>query len=357
LANSLYVLNYNTTFPGNQSLPFVPSTVQGAVLRYNGFVENFIRTNPQFNSANLQSNGGHSNYHSLQVQTTVRPTYGLSLEGSYTWSKDLGVGTAGFTDPRNQAADYTLLGSNRAHVFNSYGTFNLPIGPGKLVGGHSSGWLARVIEDWQASWILNLSSGGPATITAANMLYGRGVPDQVRPFDFNAAKGVRWGFYPSATGQVYGSYFEPNSFKSVTDPQCATVAANIRTLCTLQAVADARTDQIILQNPLPGTRGNVGLNTLEYAGTWRADMAIGKSFRIRENLRGTIRMDARNVFNHPMPGVYGVGFGSSPLVGGSNLNINSSDPFGFVPTKGAAIPNSPDFQDSRQFELKVRLDF
>ena len=44
-------------------------------------------------------------------------------------------------------------------------------------------------------------------------------------------------------------------------------------------------------------------------------------------------------------------------VGGSNLNINSSDAFGYIPTKGAAIPNSPDFQDARQFELKVRLDF
>ena len=45
------------------------------------------------------------------------------------------------------------------------------------------------------------------------------------------------------------------------------------------------------------------------------------------------------------------------LDGGSILNINSADPFGFVPTKGASIPNSPDFQDARQFELKVRLDF
>ena len=357
LANSLYILNYNTAFQGNQSLPFIPSTVQGEVLRHNGFAENFIRTNPQFNSASLRSNGAHSNYHSLQVQTTVRPTYGVSLEASYTWSKDLGVGNAGFTDARNQAADYTLINTNRAHVFNSYGTFNLPIGPGKMLARNSSGLRARVIENWQASWIVNLSSGAPATVTGQSMLYGRGTPDQVRPYDFNASKGVRWGYFPTATGQVYGSYFEPDAFKTVPDPQCASVAASIQSLCTLQAVADVKTGQVILQNPLPATRGNVGLNTLEYAGTWRADMAISKLFRIRENLRATIRMDARNVFNHPQPGVYGVGFGSAPLVGGSILNINSSDPFGYIPTKGAAIPNSPDFADARQFELKVRLDF
>ena len=64
-------------------------------------------------------------------------------------------------------------------------------------------------------------------------------------------------------------------------------------------MADAKSGQVILQNPLPGTRGNMGLNTLEYAGTWRADMAIAKAFRIRESLRGTIRLDARNIFNHP----------------------------------------------------------
>src|SRR5207237_9138288 len=34
LANTLSSLNYNAALPGNQSLPFVPSTVQGAVLRY-----------------------------------------------------------------------------------------------------------------------------------------------------------------------------------------------------------------------------------------------------------------------------------------------------------------------------------
>src|SRR5207249_300047 len=143
LADSLYILNYNTAFLGNQSLPFIPSTVRGEVLRRNGFAENFIRTNPQFAGASLRSNGGMANYHSLQLQTTVRPTYGISLEGSYTWSKDLGVGNAGFTDPRNQAADYTLTNTNRAHVFNSYGTFDLPLGPGKLLGRKSTGWLAR----------------------------------------------------------------------------------------------------------------------------------------------------------------------------------------------------------------------
>src|SRR5207247_7767461 len=150
-ATSLSTLNYSTVNAGNQNLPFVPYGVSGSVLRHNGFPENFITTNPQFSSATYQTNGAHSNYHSLQVQGTLRPTYGLNLQGSYTWSKNLGVGTGGdlvgnrvFTDPRNQASDYTLLTTHRTHEVRTYGSFDLPVGPGQLVGSNTSGMLARV---------------------------------------------------------------------------------------------------------------------------------------------------------------------------------------------------------------------
>jgi hypothetical protein len=44
-----------------------------------------------------------------------------------------------------------------------------------------------------------------------------------------------------------------------------------------------------------------------------------------------------------MPGVYGVGFGSAPLVGGSILNINSNDRFRLHTHEGApSIPDSSD---------------
>ena len=109
------------------------------MLRLNGFPENFILTNPQFGcsvgctpgAATLLTNGAHSNYHSLQVLATFRNIGGFNFQTSYTWSKELGVGTAGFTDPRNQDADYTLLRTNRTHVVRTFGSFDLPVGPGK----------------------------------------------------------------------------------------------------------------------------------------------------------------------------------------------------------------------------------
>src|SRR5204862_5097819 len=133
----------------------IPSSVaglQGSVLRYSGlFPENFIATNPQFSAATLSNNMGHNNYHSVQVQYTLRPTYGLSYQGTFTWSKNMGLpGT--FTNPVDRHRDYTLVGGNRKFEFRNKGTYALPIGPNKLLlvnssGGHPRGW-----ERLQLSW-------------------------------------------------------------------------------------------------------------------------------------------------------------------------------------------------------------
>jgi hypothetical protein len=360
LAGQLSQLNYNSTYPGNENLPPVGPGVNGAVLSYNGFSENFILTNPQFGcsigcrsgGAMLNTNGAHSNYHSLQALVNLKNVAGFNLQTSYTWSKNLGLGT-GFMDPRNQAADYTLLPNNPIHTVRAYGTFDLPIGPAKALAGNSKGVLARVIEGWQTSWIVNLSSGLPLTMRQSltggqSSLYGLGTPDQVRPFDFKGARGVSW-----PTSANAGNYFG-NIFTKVKDPQCAAVDPSLQSLCTLQAVAD-KSGNIILQNPQPGTRGNVGLNTIEGAGLWNADMALTKSFKVGETFKGTIRMDARNVFNHPTPGAPPAGFAAPPNDGGAQVNLNDTNPFGNMPLKGA----SPGYwlPSQRNFQLKLRLDF
>src|SRR5207253_2403870 len=133
----------------------------------------------------METNLGEANYHSLQTQFSLRPTAGVSLQATYTFSRNLGMnpgegpnGTgATFTDPTNRSLDYTLLGSNRKHSLVTYGSYALPLGPNKLLFTGASGVWARLVENWQASWIVNMTSGGPASILAQSMLYGNGVPD------------------------------------------------------------------------------------------------------------------------------------------------------------------------------------
>jgi hypothetical protein len=69
LANGLSELNYNPA--RNPGLPPIPAG-KGYVLRVN-MDDNFIHPNPQFGTANLRTNLGHSNYHSFQGQATLRP--------------------------------------------------------------------------------------------------------------------------------------------------------------------------------------------------------------------------------------------------------------------------------------------
>jgi len=298
VAKTMNTLNYGTAL--NPNLPPIPAGVNGAVMRVNGLAENFIATNPQFATINWITNNAGNNYHSLNAQVTMRPRRGVTWQSTYTWSKNLGINAilgvlgATFTNPADRRKDYTLMPDTRTHDFRTNGTFALPIGPGQLLLRNSSGPLARIVEGWQMSWIVNLNTGQPLSITALNMLYGNGTPDVVGPFD-------RKSGHAQFAGGATGSYFSRDDVKLVSDPQCATIAQSLRGLCSLNAVADAKTGQILLQNPLPGKRGTFGQRAIEGPGRWRFDASMGKSIKITETKTLQIRMDAQNVLNHPEP--------------------------------------------------------
>jgi len=224
----------------------------------------------------------------------------------------------------------------RVHDFRTNATFTLPIGPNQLFLRNSRGTLARLVEGWQTSFIWNMNTGAPLSIAAQSMLYNNGVPDIVGPFDPKSGK-VQF------TGGPSGSYFSKDAYKQVTDPQCGTVTAvqNLRAACTLTAVADAKTGQILLQNPLPGTRGSLGQRVLEGPGIWRFDASMGKTVKINETKSVVIRMDATNVFNHAEP--------AAP-----NLDINTNN-FGLITGTGASASAKTNLH--RQFQGQIRLNF
>jgi hypothetical protein len=335
VAASLNTLNY--TSASNLTLPVIPAGVQGAVMRFNGFPENFIVANPQLATVNMLTTLYSNNYHSMEAQVTLRPTHGVNLQSTYTWSKNLGIGQAGglgatYTTLADRHADYAMQSDTRIHDFRTNGTFDLPIGPGKLLMGDSSGVLARIVEGWRMGWIINLNSGQPMSVTAQNMLYANGTPDIVGPFDLKAGK-VQFQGGPT------GRYFPAGSFTAVDDPQCARVTTlqNLQAQCTIDAIANAATGQIVLQNPLPGTRGTLGQRVIEGPGQWRFDANLSKSFRISESKSLQFRLDARNVLNHPEP--------ADPILAITNPS------FGLI--TGANAKSTL----HREFQAQLRLNF
>jgi Carboxypeptidase regulatory-like domain len=385
VAYSLATLNYvkagctsnppSTT--GNCNLPDVnTSVVRGSVLRVNGIPENFILTNPQFAQVNYLANMGNDNYHSLQTEVTLRPTHGLSGTVNYTWSKNLGVPatppgafggfTPSITNPVDRHADYTIVNGNHGHILRTNGNVDLPIGPGRLLFGNSSGVIARAIEGWRFGFIYTISSGVPLSIQAQNMLYANGVPDVVNADllkELLDDAGVRWK--TRAGSLLEGSYWDPDKWTKVTDPQCATVSPQITVgsvRCLLQAVAKIvpagtpgaaslndgtpRAGLIVLQNPQPGKRGNLGQNVVKGLPVWRFDANLAKAFKVTETKSLQFRVDAFNVLNHPQPAY--MNNQSMP-----NLSINPNL------TTGAAIPWGQLTQKigSRVFQGQLRFMF
>jgi hypothetical protein len=279
----------------------------------------------------------------LQLQSTLRPTFGINLQASYTWSKLLGVNGSNpnntplpYTVPWDRKGDYTLQSGDRRHDFRTNGTFALPFGPGQQLLRNSTGILARIVENWQMSWILDIGTGAPTSIVAQNQLYANGVPDIVGPFPRKGK--VVW------EGDAVNGNFFGNAYVKVRDPQCSRIATSLQTFCTLNAVADS-TGRVVLQQPLPGTRGTLGLNSIELPGLWTVDMAMSKAFQIRESKRLRFRVDALNVFNHPYPVLNTPGFTGS----GANptLTLSSAIQFGDITNKTG----------NRQFLAQLRFEF
>src|SRR5262249_52885619 len=133
------------------------------------FPEDYLISNPQFNTATYIGNYGHSNYNSFQAQFTVRPTTGVNIQTTYVWAKSMQLlsalglvtGPTTFTDPANRNLDFAR-GQEGPHSIRMNGTIELPIGPNKFLLGNTSGWVARALERWQTSFIFNGATGSPA---------------------------------------------------------------------------------------------------------------------------------------------------------------------------------------------------
>ena len=334
----------------------VPSGIRGAVLRQTA-PENFIYANPQFSGATINSNLGHSNYHSMQAQVTMRPTRGLSFQTTYTWSRNLA--DQGITDYLSGTRNYWLSSQHRSHQLTTYGTFDLPFGANGFVFRNASGIFKKAIEGWQLSWIASMTSGLPGSITGNSRLWGSSRVDFVGPegsWD-NKAGQVTW-----EDGANFGLFYGDDKYMKIPDPQCDTIWAagqaacrnangGMRALALIAGYDDEGSPipgDIVFQNAVPGTEGNFLPNSLAGPGRWSLDMAMGKSIEFMEGKRIDLRVDAQNIFNHPTPSNSSMQWNARfTSIGNPDFGLNSINPLGYLSTKGG----------HRTFQAKIRISF
>lgn len=345
----------------NGTVSVKPGEYGGVVASSRLFPKNFIFANPQFGSALLYGNHNHANYHSMQAQVTLRPTHGLNFQATYTWGRNLGMLTT--TDPLNRAADYGILGIHRSHMLQTHGKYDLPFGPNGYLFRNSSGWVRKLAEGWQVSWISSITSGVPASITTVQSMWDGSGVDLVRPDLFDTKGGhITWEH-----GADSGFYFG-DKYVQVPDPRCLVVQGDqpsaqfpngtgLVATCrqNLKALALASDPSVIVfQKAEPGRRGNFAPNSLTGPGRWSVDMSMGKSIEFMEGKNMEFRVDVNNIFNHPTP------TGANPATPGNatynyrdywwsspNFNLNSTEKFGQIRYKAG----------HRVFSAKVRITF
>jgi hypothetical protein len=229
---------------------------------------------------------GISSYNGFAADVNRRFSKSLQFRITYTFAKALDDGDnmntsvatnspAFVANPLDPKADYGRASFDVRHIAVLNATYELPFGRGKKV------WLNRVLGEWQMSGIQTLQSGLPFT---PQLSYN---PSN----DGDTRNPVRPSVNPLFTGPVIlggaNQYFDPNAFIQ----------------------------------PLPGTYGNAGRNTLQGPCLYETDLSLAKRFTFRERLNLEFRAEFFNLFNHanfntPNPVVYAAATGGpSPTAG------------------------------------------
>jgi hypothetical protein len=215
-----------------------------------------------------------SSYHSLQLKLDKRFSNGLQFLSAYTFGKSLdyagspasGGGAVGgpqsvtLFDQSQGPSGYDVK-----HRFVLSWVWALPFGEGHAIA--DSGFLKPILENWQFSGIVTLSTGRPFTVFL-NTGVNNGAPS-----------------WPDRIGD--GRLDDPT--------------------------VDLWFDPTAFQAPAPNTYGTSGRGVLYGPGTQTVDVSLSRIFPIKM-FRLQFRMDAFNLLNTPQFGFPNANIGS-PTVG------------------------------------------
>ncbi|MPY88795.1 MAG: hypothetical protein GEU99_12805 [Luteitalea sp.] len=211
-------------------------------------------------------------YHALQVAINRPFQNGLMLKGAYTWSKAMGetangddgwVGVA-WNAPSQLPRNYALQPFDRTHVFQLGFLYELPFAR------NSTGLTKAVAAGWQINGIVFAWTGSPFTVTA-NEAISINQPGNWQTAD-QVAEPVKLG----NIGED-GPYYDTGAW----------------------------------QQPVGVRFGNSGRNSVRGPGGWNADLSVFRRFPLGGRRHAELRVEAFNVFNHPVfgtpPGTIGNG--------------------------------------------------
>ncbi len=143
---------------------------------------------PQFGSIEMfERNDGRIWYNSAQVVVNKRFSDGLTLNGTYTFSKS--IEESGFMDATLQTIQRSVYFADRPHRVTLSGVYELPFGNGRRFLGGATGPLNVLVSGWEiaGSWLFN--SGRPWELPG-NVYYVEGAQNPNVNFSDAIIRGV-----------------------------------------------------------------------------------------------------------------------------------------------------------------------
>jgi len=127
---------------------------------------------------------GNADYKSMQVSVTRRSAHGLSLMGSYNWSRAHGDLDSDFQEPwwggsiqniydlKDEAKD--IEDFDQTHIVKGYIMYDLPFGRGKWLMGNASTAADAVVGGWSLDANFHYNTGTPISVHSTNSYTGFG---------------------------------------------------------------------------------------------------------------------------------------------------------------------------------------
>jgi hypothetical protein len=246
-----------------------PNCVADAPFQVLDFPDHYQFPGDIWGNFGIQTNGGWSNYHALQVTVNKHMSHGFEFQSAYTWSHALDVSSS-FEDTSFQLAggvdaygnykrDYGSSAFDARHRLVFSFVYNVP----NIAKNWGSG-LSRVFDGWTLTGINILQTGFPINFQDSNM----------------QSLNCTWFF------SFYGCPDRPDIAGAVHKLDPRTSPRNI------WFNTDAFTDNAV------GTQGNTPRGYLTGPGQWDADLTIRKTTKITESTSLSLQMDGFNIFNH-----------------------------------------------------------
>ncbi len=227
---------------------------------------------------NYLGNDASSIYNALQIKVDHRFAHGLQFLTHYTFAHANKYDSNYYAD--SHPISYGPDDQVRNHVWVTSTVYELPFGKGKTFAANGGRAEDLIVGGWQITGTTNWSSGLPWTPSFNEC----GAEEDVgvcRPSRGSGSFHLGAGQFIHSSGNApYVQYFTP-----VPD-----IVTN-----TGGPFAD----------PGSGNLGNIGVNSFRGPRAFFADAAVMKNFSITERVKAQFRMDAFNVFNHPVLGFNG----------------------------------------------------